>query len=94
MSLTATMTDVIQPAARTAGALYPPTVAPHVGTLKQLQFAFKNLGNPLAALPAAVYEEPIVFFGKAATPMAWVTGRRRTKRVALSDFRNRRCSGK
>jgi cytochrome P450 len=84
MAMTATLAQT--PRAAGSGqpsALYPPTVAPHAGTLRQLGFMLGNLRNPLSSLPAAVYEEPFVAFPEAKTPMIWITDPGMVKTVML-----------
>ncbi len=83
MSLTATFPQTGAATGVAGPALYPPTVAPHPGALKQLHFVVGNLRNPLSALPEAIYEEPIVFFDKAATPIVWVADPSLVKAVML-----------
>ena len=83
MSLTATFPQVAAMPAATGQALYPPTVPPHIGALKQWHFVLGNLRNPLSALPEAIYEESIVFYGKAATPIVWVADPSMVKAVML-----------
>jgi cytochrome P450 len=54
-------------------ALYPPTVTPASRALPLLPFLGRFVRNPLRAIPEAVYDEPIVTYGKKRTLVAWVT---------------------
>ncbi|MFT3730243.1 MAG: cytochrome P450 [Hyphomicrobium sp.] len=54
-------------------ALYPPTVTPASRPLPLLPFLGRFVRNPLRAIPQAVYDEPIVTYGKKRTLVAWVT---------------------
>ena len=83
MSLTATFPPTAAAPAGAGPALYPPTVSPRAGTLGQLHFVLGNLRNPLSALPAAIYEESIVFYNKSATPIVWVADPGMVKAVML-----------
>ena len=74
MSVTATLPpSQSAPGPTRAPGLYPPTVAPHKGALRQLGFMLGNVRNPLSALPAAVYEQTFVEFPEAKTPLVWIT---------------------
>ncbi|CCB64372.1 cytochrome P450 [Hyphomicrobium sp. MC1] len=54
-------------------ALYPPTVTPPAQPLPLLPFLRRFIRNPLRAIPQAVYEEPVVTYGKKRPLLAWVT---------------------
>ncbi len=54
-------------------ALYPPTVTPASRPLPLLPFLGRFVRNPLRAIPEAVYDEPVVTYGKKRTLVAWVT---------------------
>lgn len=54
-------------------ALYPPTVTPAPRALPLLLFLNRFVRNPLRAIPEAVYDEPIVTYGKKRPLLAWVT---------------------
>lgn len=83
MAMSATFTPASSVPSSRREALYPPTVAPNSGKLKQLSFAIDNLRNPLGALPAAIYEEPIVFFETGKTPIVWIADPALVKTVLL-----------
>jgi cytochrome P450 len=83
MSMTATANDVAPVPAKSGPVLYPPTVKPSANGLGKLAFVANMLRNPLAALPAAIYEQPIVFYNKAGTPMAWIADPAMVKTVML-----------
>lgn len=54
--------------------LYPPTVPPSARALPLLLHLTKFVRNPLRALPRAVYEKPIVTYGRKKPLATWVTG--------------------
>ncbi|MFA5955872.1 cytochrome P450 [Hyphomicrobium sp.] len=54
-------------------ALYPPTVTPASRALPLLPFLGRFVRNPLRAIPIAVYNEPVVTYGKKRPLIAWVT---------------------
>jgi cytochrome P450 len=54
--------------------LYPPTVKPAARALPLSVSLLRFVRNPLRSLPRAVYEQPIVAYGKKRPLVAWVTG--------------------
>jgi cytochrome P450 len=54
--------------------LVPPTVNPSARALPLPLHLTKMLRNPLRALPRAVYDQPIVTYGRTKPLVAWVTG--------------------
>lgn len=54
--------------------LYPPTVKPAARALPLYLSLPRFVQNPLRALPRAVYEQPIVAYGRKRPLVAWVTG--------------------
>lgn len=60
-------------AQRDSARLYPPTVRPPLRPLPFHRFVSTYVRNPLAGLPQAVYEEPIVVFDARRSVIAWVT---------------------
>ena len=83
MTMTATLPDVPSKPEVVTPGFYPPTVKPSSGMQGKLAFIASNVRNPLSALPAAIYEEPIVFYDKAATPIVWVADPNMIKAVML-----------
>lgn len=59
---------------RATDDLYPPTVPPSARALPLLLHLTKFVRNPLRALPRAVYEQPIVTYGRKKPLATWVTG--------------------
>ena len=56
-------------------ALYPPTVEPAERELPLGRFLWEFVQNPLRALPAAVYNDPIVVYRPRGTiGVCWITG--------------------
>jgi cytochrome P450 len=55
-------------------ALYPPTVTPAARALPLWVTLSRFVRNPLRSLPRAVYDEPIVTYGKKRPLVAWITG--------------------
>ena len=55
-------------------ALYPPTVTPSARALPLTLNITRFVKNPLRSLPRAVYEQPIVTYGRKRPLVAWVTG--------------------
>ena len=62
---------------------YAPRVAPLDGPVGSLSFFATLLRNPLRILPAAVYEEGIVFAGRAGRTVCWITEPSLIKTVLL-----------
>lgn len=54
--------------------LYPPTVPPAARALPLYLSLTRFVRNPLRSLPRAVYEQPIVTYGRKRPLVAWVTG--------------------
>ena len=54
--------------------LYPPTVTPAARALPLYLSLARFVRNPLRSLPRAVYEQPIVTYGRKRPLVAWVTG--------------------
>lgn len=65
--------------------LYPPAVVPSKRALPLLMFLTRFVRNPLRSLPRAVYEEPIVTYGRKKPLVAWVTDPELTELVLLKD---------
>ena len=59
---------------RATDDLYPPTVPPSARALPLLLHLTKFVSNPLRALPRAVYEQPIVTYGRKKPLATWLTG--------------------
>src|SRR4029077_9116875 len=57
----------------TSGVLYVPRVQPLDGALGALSFFTRLLKNPLRILPAAAYEEGIVWAERAGRLVCWIT---------------------
>ena len=57
-----------------SAALYPPTATPSARALPLSLHLYKFVSNPLRALPRAVYDDPIVTYGRKRPLVAWVTG--------------------
>ena len=55
-------------------ALYPPTVTPSARALPLWMTLTRFVSNPLRSIPRAVYDEPIVTYGRKRPIVAWVTG--------------------
>ena len=67
--------------------LYPPTVKPSARALPLLPFILRFVRNPLRSLPRAVYEEPIVTYGKKKNRplVAWITDPALLETVLLKE---------
>lgn len=65
--------------------LYPPSVEPAPGPLPLLRFIPRFIRNPLGALPAAVYDEPLVVNPHARGGLAWVTNPALVERILLHE---------
>jgi cytochrome P450 len=63
--------------------LYAPRVTPLDGPVGNLSFFATLLRNPLRILPAAVYEEGLVFAGRAGRSVCWITEPSLIKTVLL-----------
>lgn len=63
------MTDIIDTA-----SLYPPRATPSARALPLFLNLTRFVRNPLRSLPRAVYEQPIVTYGRKRPLVAWVTG--------------------
>ena len=70
-------------ATQSVAPLYAPRVAPLEGPVGNLSFFATLLRNPLRILPAAVYEEGIVFAGRAGRAVCWITEPSLIKTVLL-----------
>lgn len=55
-------------------ALYPPSVTPAARALPLTLAIVRFVRNPLRSIPSAVYDEPIVTYGRKRPLVAWVTG--------------------
>ncbi len=55
-------------------ALYPPSVTPSARALPLWMSLTRFVSNPLRSIPRAVYDEPIVTYGRKRPLVAWVTG--------------------
>lgn len=69
----------------TSAPLYPPSVKPAARALPLLPFIARFVRNPLRSLPRAVYQEPIVTYGKKRTLVAWVTNPELTDRILVKQ---------
>ena len=78
-----TLIDTGQLSPGMAAPLYVPRVAPLDGPVGTLSFFATLLRNPLRILPAAVYEEGIVFAGRASRTVCWITEPSLIKTVLL-----------
>ncbi len=65
--------------------LYPPAVTPSRRALPLLLFLGRFVRNPLRALPRAVYEQPIVTYGRKRPLVTWVTDPELIERILLKD---------
>lgn len=54
--------------------LYPPSVKPAARALPLTLSILRFVRNPLRSIPRAVYDQPIVTYGKKRPLIAWVTG--------------------
>ena len=54
--------------------LYPPSVTPSARALPLWMTLTRFVSNPLRSIPRAVYDEPIVTYGRKRPLVAWVTG--------------------
>jgi len=70
-------------ATRRVAPLYASRVPPLEGPVGRLSFFATLLRNPLRILPAAVYEEGIVFAGRAGRAVCWITEPSLIKTVLL-----------
>jgi cytochrome P450 len=70
-------------AAETSGGLYVPRVEPMDRALGRLTFFSRLLKNPLRILPAAAYEEDIVWAERAGRRICWITDPAHIKTVLL-----------
>ena len=66
-------------------AFYPPTVKPSLRPLPLLLFLARFVRNPLRSLPRAVYDEPIVTYGRKRPLLAWVTDPALVETILLKD---------
>lgn len=78
------MTTTLAPERRLQ-ALYPPTVQAAPRPLPLRKFLFRFVRNPLASLPQAVYEEPIVVYDNGRAVIAWVTDPALLEKVLLTQ---------
>ena len=85
MTAVASLTTGVRASDRTAQApsLHVPRVAPLEGHLGTAAFFATLLRNPLRILPAAVYEEGIVWAGRAGRAVCWITEPSLIKTVLL-----------
>jgi cytochrome P450 len=84
--MTARALDMLQPtvdASAQAPLLYAPRVPPLERPVGALSSFAGMLRNPLRVLPAAVYEEEIVFGRRAGQPICWITEPSLIKTVLL-----------
>ena len=65
------------------GPLYVPGVRPLDGPVGTLSLFVRLLRNPLSVLPAAVYDQGIVFAGRAGRAVCWITEPSLIKTVLL-----------
>lgn len=65
--------------------LYPPAPTPPAAPLPLARFIPRFIRNPLRALPAAVYREPLVVYPYSRTGMVWVTDPSLIERILLHD---------
>ncbi|MBA2127164.1 cytochrome P450 [Hyphomicrobium methylovorum] len=72
----------------TTAALYPPTATPSARALPLLPFLARFIRNPLRSLPRAVYDQPVVTYGRKRPLVAWVTDPALIERILLSDAEN------
>ena len=70
-------------ATQSVAPLYAPRVAPLDGPVGNLSFFATLLRNPLRIIPASVYEEGIVFAGRAGRAVCWITEPSLIKTVLL-----------
>lgn len=63
--------------------LYPPTVEAPPQPLPLRRFLLRFVRNPLASLPRAVYEQPILVHDNGRRVIAWVTGPALVEQVLL-----------
>ena len=70
-------------ATRRVAPLYASRVPPLEGPVGRLSFFATLLRNPLRILPASVYEEGIVFAGRAGRTVCWITEPSLIKTVLL-----------
>ena len=64
--------------------LYPPTASPSAKPLPLLPFLARFIRNPLRSLPQAVYQEPVVTYGRKRPLVAWVTDPELIEDILLS----------
>ncbi len=57
-----------------SSGLYPPSVPPAARALPLSLSLLRFVRNPLRSLPRAVYDQPIVAYGRKRPLVAWVTG--------------------
>lgn len=65
--------------------LYPPTAKPSARALPLLPFLARFIRNPLRSLPRAVYEQPVVTYGRKRPLVAWVTAPALIERILIKD---------
>src|SRR5262245_14532943 len=78
------MTTTLAPE-RSLQALYPPTVQPADRPLPLRKFLLRFVRNPLASLPQAVYEEPILVYDNGRGVIVWVTDPALLEKVLLTE---------
>lgn len=78
-------TAVLTPPILAAPRLVPPTVAPAAHALSVPQFLRKFISNPLSALPAAVYDEPMVARQMGKRTTIWVSDPALVEKVLLQS---------
>src|SRR5262245_42736850 len=69
---------------RSPSALYPPTVRAADRPLSLGQFLFRFVRNPLASLPQAIYEAPMVVHDNGRGVVVWVADPALLEEVLLS----------
>jgi cytochrome P450 len=70
---------------RTSAPLYPPRVRPPEKRLGRVAFMARFLANPIAAVPAEVYEQDVVARENGRAPVVWVTEPGMVKAVLLDQ---------
>ena len=71
-----------------SAALYPPTVKPSARQLPLPLFLARFVRNPLRSLPRAVYNEPVVAYGRNRPLVVWVTDPAIIESVLLKNVEN------
>ena len=79
------MRSIVQKIINTPQPLYPPTVTPAARALPLSLTILRFVRNPLRSLPRAVYDEPIVTYGRKRPLVAWVTGPEFLEQILVKD---------